>query len=83
MSQAILINAGNVQVEAELNSSPTAKAVFDALPITASGNRWGEEIYFEIPVNEELELDATDEVALGELGYWPPGRAFCIFFGQV
>ncbi len=50
MSRPIRITAGNTQMEAELNDSPTAKAVFDALPVTASGNRWGEEIYFEILV---------------------------------
>jgi hypothetical protein len=83
MSRAIRITAGSVQVEAELNDSPTAMTVFDALPITASGNRWGEEIYFEIPVFEELEPDSTEEVAVGDLGYWPPGRAFCIFFGRT
>jgi len=79
----ILVTAGNVMVTAELNDSPTARAIWDALPITAQGNRWGEEIYFAIAVYEELAEDARADVAVGELGYWPPGEAFCIFFGRT
>jgi hypothetical protein len=83
MSYSIRITAGETQVKAELNDSPTAKSIFDALPISASGNRWGEEIYFEIPVNAELARDAKADVDVGDLGYWPPGSAFCIFFGPT
>jgi hypothetical protein len=79
----IRIIAGNVAVSAELNDSPTAQAIWDALPITARGNRWGEEIYFAIPVSEGLAPDARADVAVGELGYWPTGEAFCIFFGRT
>ncbi len=43
---------------------------------------WGDEIYFAIPVSlKEDGPRATVEV--GDLGYWPPGRAFCIFFGPT
>jgi hypothetical protein len=57
--------------------------VAEALPIKARGNRWGEEIYFEIPVEADLEADARDVLEAGELGYWPSGNAFCIFFGRT
>jgi hypothetical protein len=79
----IRIAAGGITITAELNDSPTAQAIWDALPITAKGNRWGEEIYFAIPVSEKLAPDARADVAVGELGYWPPGEAFCIFFGRT
>jgi hypothetical protein len=83
MSEKIKITAGQVQVEAELNDSPTAKSVAEALPIKAKGNRWGGEIYFPIPVEAELEADSRDVLEAGELGYWPTGSAFCIFFGPT
>lgn len=79
----IRIRAGEVELEAELNDSETAGHVYEALPLRASVQRWGEEIYFEIPVNTDPAPDARDEMEVGELGYWPVGRAFCIFFGPT
>jgi len=82
MEKRIKIKAGKVEVSAELNSTQTSQAIWDALPITNQGNRWGEEIYFSIPVNLEPE-NAQEVVAMGDIGYWPPGTAFCIFFGPT
>ena len=79
----IRIIAAKVSVEAILNDSPTATKVWDALPIDGRGITWGEEIYFSIPVEAKQEKDAREVVAVGELGYWPPGSAFCIFFGRT
>ena len=79
----ITITAGNVTVPAELNDSPTARQIWEALPIEGRANTWGDEIYFEIPVKAKQESDAREEVAVGELGYWPVGHAFCIFFGPT
>jgi len=78
----ILIRAGQVQVRAELNDSRTAEAIWQSLPLSAAGNTWGDEIYFAIPVTLDEE-DARAVVALGDLGYWPPGRALCMFFGPT
>ncbi|UCG86754.1 MAG: hypothetical protein JSW71_23140 [Gemmatimonadota bacterium] len=83
MSHQIHIRVGEVQLRAELNDSDTAKSIHNALPIAAAANRWGEEIYFEIPVDEPLTAEASENVHVGELGYWPPGKAFCIFFGPT
>ena len=79
----IVIKAGEVEAEAELNESTTAKAIWQALPLEGSANTWGEEIYFRIPVSQALEPDAKEIVQLGDLGYWPQGEAFCIFFGAT
>lgn len=79
----ILITAGEVMLPAELNDSPTADQVWQALPIEGRANTWGDEIYFEIPVVARQAADARADVAVGELGYWPTGRAFCIFFGPT
>jgi hypothetical protein len=83
MPNAIRITVGGIQLRAELNDTPTGKAVLEALPIAAKGSTWGQEIYFEIPVDESPAPDATEEVAVGDLGYWPMGHAFCIFFGRT
>jgi len=79
----IRITAGPVTAKAVLNDSPTARKIWDALPIEGRGNTWGDEIYFGIPVDAKPEKDAREIVAVGELGYWPPGTAFCIFFGRT
>jgi hypothetical protein len=79
----IKIQISTLSIEAKLNDSATAKKVAEALPITASFNTWGDEIYFTIPVDAELDETAREEVEMGDLGYWPSGNAFCIFFGQT
>ena len=83
MSQRITIAAGPVTAEAELNDSPTAERIWEALPIAGQASTWGDEIYFEIPVQMEAAPDARADVAVGELGYWPTGKAFCIFSGPT
>jgi len=72
-----------VAVAAELWETPTAEAVWAALPIRGRAQRWGGEIYFSTPVAVGLEPDSRDVLEVGELGYWPPGKAFCIFFGPT
>lgn len=79
----IVITAGTVSVEAELNDSPTARQIWEKLPIQGKANTWGDEIYFNIPVAASQAPDAREEVKVGELGYWPVGQAFCIFFGPT
>jgi len=81
--RTVRIKAGSVQATAALNDSPTADAIWKALPLTARGNTWGDEIYFGIPVHLPEADDAQEVVALGDLGYWPPGHALCIFFGRT
>jgi hypothetical protein len=83
MSHTIRITAGGIELEAELDDSATALAIADVLPLSTAGNRWGDEIYFEIPVSVPLARDAVADVNVGDLGYWPPGKAFCIFFGPT
>ncbi len=78
----IRIRSGDVEAIAELKDTKTADAIWEALPLSASGNTWGDEIYFSIPV-KLAEEDAQATVSLGDLGYWPPGQAFCIFFGPT
>jgi hypothetical protein len=81
--RTIKISAGGVTARATLHDNATADAIWAALPIMARGNRWGEEIYFEIPVHLPQADDARDVLEAGELGYWPMGQAFCIFWGPT
>ena len=83
MGRKIRILVSDLKVEAELNDSKAAQLIWEALPIEAKGNLWGEEIYFSIPVRTGLEEGAREVVSAGELGYWPPGHVFCIFFGPT
>ena len=79
----IKITIGQLSMEGELNDSATSGKVAEALPIRARFNTWGDEIYFTVPVDAELDETAREVVEMGDLGYWPPGKAFCIFFGQT
>jgi uncharacterized protein len=78
----IVITAGSASAEAVLNDSATAAAVWDALPFSVAADTWGDEIYFSIPVKAKPE-SPRETVQIGDLGYWPPGSAFCIFFGRT
>jgi len=79
----IQITAADVTLIATLNDSPTSDAVWNALPVTASGQVWGDEIYFGIPVAAENDDYAEETVEMGAVGYWPPGNALCLFFGPT
>jgi len=83
MEKKIRILVSDLKVEAELNESKTAQLIWEVLPIEAKANFWGEEIYFAIPVKTGLEAGSREVVSAGELGYWPTGHAFCIFFGPT
>ena len=82
MSVQITITAGDVQVQGELDDSDCSRAIAEALPIKAEASTWGEEIYFSIDVDCPAE-EMNAAVELGDLGYWPPGSAFCMFFGMT
>ncbi len=82
-THAIQIATGGFVLNAELNRSPTAQAIWEALPLEGVARRWGDEIYFEIPVEMAQAPEARAEVGVGELAYWPVGRALCIFFGPT
>lgn len=79
----IKITSGNIHAVAELKNTDTAKAVYNALPIEGSANKWGNEIYFPIPVNLEAEPEAKEVVDDGDVAYWPEGSCFCIFWGKT
>ncbi|HUM14724.1 MAG TPA: cyclophilin-like fold protein [Candidatus Nitrosotalea sp.] len=78
----IRITVGAITADAVLNDSRTAGAIWDALPLSIAGQTWGDEIYFAIPVKAKPE-HASEVVAKGDLAYWPPGSAFCIFYGPT
>jgi hypothetical protein len=82
MSRRIKLTVGGVPFTAELNDSKTAMSIWEALPIKRQGNLWGKEIYFGIGLTLKPE-NPREEFDPGELAYWPPGKAFCIFWGPT
>lgn len=79
----VIITCGRLVFEAELLASKTTQMILDELPLRGQANIWGEEIYFPVSFTAELEKDAQEEVEVGTLAYWPPGKAFCIFYGPT
>ncbi len=79
----ISITINEIELKATLLDTPTANAIFDALPFDGQAQIWGDEIYFDIPVRMQEEAEASEEVEVGDLAFWPVGSAFCIFFGRT
>lgn len=74
---------GETEVQAEWNNSETARRLFEALPFEASGNYWGGEFYFPVPVKAPAEKDAKEVVEAGTVAYWPDGACLCLFWGPT
>ena len=83
MERKMKISSGDVEVFAWLYDSVTADKIWDSLPFKEDVNVWGDEIYFTIPVNIKIGKEALEIVLSGDLGYWPTGASFCIFFGST
>jgi len=79
----VTIKSGSYSWSAIIFDTPTGRLINEALPLRGRANRWGKEVYFSIPVAAHLESSASDIVSMGDLGYWPTGKAFCIFFGPT
>ena len=82
VERRIELTVGDLELTGVLNSSTTADKLWAALPIDGSGNTWGDEIYFRTSIEAEEE-DAQEVVDLGDIGYWPPGQALCLFYGPT
>ncbi len=82
MARRIVFQIGSACFTATLDDTPVADAVWDALPVATHFSTWGDEIYFDTG----LTLDpgpGRETVELGDVGYWPPGRALCLFYGPT
>ena len=79
----VRITVGDAELEAAWGHSETANRIYEALPLTAEGAYWGGELYFEIPVDAELEPGASDVVEPGAVAFWPAGNCLCLFWGAT
>ena len=82
IKKTINILTGNLDIKVQLNETKTAKELLGILPISSNVNRWGDEIYFSIPLKADIE-NGIEEVDIGTVAFWPPGSALCIFFGKT
>jgi hypothetical protein len=82
MGRSIRIVSKGVVVEGRLNDSKTASEIEKLIPLVGRARTWGDEIYFPIPLDREIE-NGKETVEKGDIGYWPPGRALCLFFGPT
>ena len=82
MANMISIKASTIEVQAGLNNARSAKSLLRILPIKATINTWGDEIYFDVPLNVEIE-DSKQVVQVGDVAYWPDGPSLCLFFGRT
>ena len=83
LERKIIISTKNLRMEAILAEGSSADIFWNTLPITGQVNTWGDEIYFNVNLQMPLDDDASDIVESGDIAFWPPGSAFCIFFGRT
>lgn len=84
MDRKITIKAGIIRLDAVLRDSAITDAVWQSLPYEVQGSTWGDELYFTIPEQINVPLENPQDVGeVGDIGYWPPGNAFCIFYGPT
>ena len=83
MARTLLLKSQGLEVTAELNSSPVADLLWDMLPLNISMNRWGDEYYGSCGINAGMDDTGRELMDVGEIAYWPPGDALCIFFGPT
>ncbi|HCU74094.1 MAG TPA: hypothetical protein DGO43_09800 [Chloroflexi bacterium] len=83
MPHPIRITVDKIEIDAQLSDTPAALALWEALPIERTVNTWGHEFYFDIGIRIENSAEASDIVEVGDIAYWPPGSALCIFFGRT
>jgi hypothetical protein len=82
MPRRLLFEIDGRTFPATLHDTPTADAIWNALPLDCAYSVWGDEIFFDCGVRLSPD-DGQETVALGDVGYWPPGSAICLFYGST
>jgi len=82
-SHRIRIRSGELSFSATLTDNRAARALWKRLPVEAKASTWGHEIYFPVPLELASSKEDKDVVGMGDIAYWPPGSALCIFFGKT
>jgi len=74
--------SSGVRVICELVDEPELEKLLENSSFEARAERWGDEVYFELPVKLGLKGERT-LMEVGEVAYWPDGNCLCIFFGPT
>ena len=83
MKSCLRITIEELNLIVEMAQTPSADALWEALPLRAQAHRWGDELYFNAPFQVPLETEARAVVQEGDVAYWPDGPALCFFFGPT
>ncbi len=79
----IRIRIGGLVFEARIDETPIATALLRRMPFSVGMTRWGDEYYGPSPVRFDSAPDGREIMEVGEIAYWQPGNALCIFFGPT
>jgi len=79
--EMVVRGKGKARLELDDRNPKIAKRIYQSLPLEGGAHVWKEEVYFELPFKLEEE-NILPHAERGDVSYWSPGSAFCIFFGQ-
>ena len=78
----IIIKVNQLELEVEIDCSELADLLWDNTLIEGVANLWGDEIYLETSLYSQSN-SMQEVVEIGDLAFWPPGQAICLFFGST
>lgn len=80
---AVTVDGTEIGASWVSESPETRRALAEAFPLEGRAARWGDELYFDVPVEVGAETSARAEVEPGTVAYWPQGPALCLFWGPT
>ena len=76
-----VVGKGKIKAVLDERNPYTASEIYNNLPLEGEANVWLDEVYFDVPVILDYE-NPSSKSEKGDLSYWPPSSALCIFYGN-